>query len=214
MFEILNLLISPLVALLNRMFLALEAHTGSSGTSVILLSVFVSLLLLPFQHWGRSIEDQIRLRTEIVTAKVDRLGKELKGEQRFRAIEQIYQQNGYHPIQSILLGMSFLVVLPVLIAALFLFTQTSLLDGKSFVFLSDLSKPDAFLGEVNILPFAMSAVTVVDANIRFRSEPRVKYQFYAIALVLLILVYSLPSGLILYWMTSNLVSLALSLKRL
>ena len=134
---------------------------------------------------------------------------DLKGEELFFATEKTYKQHGYHPIQSIGMGASFFIMLPVLISAILLFSGDGILSGKSFLFVNDLSKPDHLFGSVNMLPLVMSGVTVIDARLRFRDDKRAQYRFYFIAAVLLLLVYNLPSGLVLYWTGSNVMSLVM-----
>jgi membrane protein insertase Oxa1/YidC/SpoIIIJ len=70
--------------------------------------------------------------------------------------------------------------------------------------------PDHLLGPVNVLPLLMSAITVVDAKLRFKEDKSSQYRFFFIAFILLTLVYNLPAGLVLYWTGSNLVSLVFS----
>ena len=122
-------------------------------------------------------------------------------------IEKIYKKHNYHPIQNIGLGATFFVMLPVLVFAIFLFSNESLTGGQSFLIISDLSKPDKLLDPINILPPVMTAITVVDALLRFRDDSSNQYKFYLIALVLLFLVYNLPSALMLYWIGNNLFSI-------
>ena len=98
-------------------------------------------------------------------------------------------------------------MLPVLISAILLFTENSLLDGKGFVFIDNLARPDGLFGPINILPFIMSAITLVDAKLRYKEDRKSQLRFLFIAVVLLVLVYSMPAGLVLYWTGSNIFSL-------
>ena len=50
---------------------------------------------------------------------------------------------------------------------------------------------------------------MIDARLRFRDDKRAQHRFYFIAAVLLLLVYNLPSGLVLYWTRSNVMSLVM-----
>lgn len=203
-------LLWPIIVSLHWLYLNLEVITGSAGLSIVLLSSGVSMIMLPLQKWGRKVEDRIRLQTEAVNTEVAELKKTMKGEKLFFATEKIYKKHGYHPIYSVALGTSFLVVLPVLLAALMLFTNTNVLEGKSFLLISDLSKPDGLLGSVNLLPVLMSTITIIDANIRFDEDKSARRRFYVLAIVFFVLVYTLPSGLVIYWTMSNVIALLLS----
>ena len=43
--------------------------------------------------------------------------KSLNGEEKFFAVDQIYTKYRFHPIQNMMTGLSFFVILPVLISA-------------------------------------------------------------------------------------------------
>jgi membrane protein insertase Oxa1/YidC/SpoIIIJ len=184
---------------------------SSIGVSIVLLSFTFALLLLPLQKMANRVEQRVSAKMQAVEADVKALKGKLKGEKLFLATEQIYEKNGYHPIQSVGMGASFFVMLPVLISAILLFTDSSgILAGKSFLFIHDLSLPDGLLGPVNVLPLLMSAITVFDAKLRFKDDRKSQYRFFIIAFVLLVIVYNLAAGLVLYWTGSNIMSLILS----
>ena len=95
---------------------------SSTDVSILLLSFTFALLLLPLQRIAQRTERRISEKMKIVDTEVQDLKGELKGEKLFLATEQIYERNHYHPIQSVGLGASFFVMLPVLVSAILLFT--------------------------------------------------------------------------------------------
>jgi membrane protein insertase Oxa1/YidC/SpoIIIJ len=179
---------------------------SSTGISILLTSFTFALLLLPLQRKAYRTEQRISEKMKIVDAEVQALKGKLKGEKLFLATEQIYERNRYHPIQSVGMGASFFVMLPVLISAILLFIGSDILAGKGFLFVEDLSKPDGLLGPVNVLPVIMSAITLIDAKLRFKDDRKSQYRFLFLAVLLLIIVYNLASGLVLYWIGSNIMS--------
>lgn len=207
---LLETVLSPIVWLMELILDFYVRLFSSTGVSILLLSFTFALLLLPLQRMAQRTERLISTKMRIVDAEVQDLKGELKGEKLFLATEQIYERNDYHPIQSVGLGASFFVMLPVLVSAILLFTGSEALVGKSFLFIADLSKPDALLGPINVLPLLMSAITVIDAKLRFKDDRKSQYRFFFIASILLIIVYNLASGLVLYWIGSNIMSLIMS----
>jgi len=183
---------------------------SSTGVSILLLSFTFALLLIPLQRVAQRMERRIIDTIQFVGAEVEVLKRELKGEKLFLATEQIYERNGYHPIQSVGLGASFFVMLPVLVSAILLLTGSETVAGESFLLIPDLSKPDGLLGPVNVLPLLMSAITIIDAKLRFKDDRKSQYRFFFIAALLLIIVYNLAAGLVLYWTGSNIMSLIVS----
>eukprot|EP00657_Telonema_sp_P-1_P001435 TRINITY_DN1362_c0_g1_i1.p2 TRINITY_DN1362_c0_g1~~TRINITY_DN1362_c0_g1_i1.p2 ORF type:complete len:104 (-),score=22.46 TRINITY_DN1362_c0_g1_i1:112-423(-) len=84
------------------------------GLSIILLAFFVSILFLSVRKRSERLERRVSERQKLVQQEVAQIDKSTKGEARFRATEAIYEKHRYHPVQSVALGASFLVMLPVL----------------------------------------------------------------------------------------------------
>ncbi len=183
---------------------------SSWGIAILLLGISFSLLLLPLQSYGRKIEKKVAAKTLVVNADIQKVDQSLKGEERFLEIEKIYTNHNYHPIQQIAMGASIFVMLPVLISAILLFSNNAELAGKSFLLIQDLSTPDQLLGPINLLPLIMFLLTFIDALLRFKNDKSSLYRFLIISILLLVLVYTLPSALVLYWIGNNLTSLLIS----
>ena len=209
--HILELILFPIIWVMQWLLDLYISILSSTGIAILLLSFTFALLLLPVQKIAQRAENRVRKKMSAVEKEVDVLKKSgLKGEKLFFATEEIYKNHAYHPIQGIGIGAGFLAMLPVLISAIILLTGSDALNGKSFLFISDLSEPDGLLGPINVLPLLMSSITLIDARLRFKDDKKSQYRFAVIALVLLVLVYALPSGLVLYWTGSNIMSLLLS----
>ena len=208
--QILETILSPIIWLMDLMLNFYIHLTSSIGASILLLSFSFALLLLPLQKKANQAEKIISDKINKVNDEVNLLPKEFKGEKLFLETEKIYKKFNYHPIHNIGLGASFLAMLPVLISAILLFSGNEMLAGKSFLIIGDLSKPDGFYGAINILPIIMTGITFIDAKLRFSDDQKSKNRFYFISLVLLLIVYNLPSGLVLYWLGSNLMALILN----
>ena len=153
---------------------------------------------------------KINEKVNKVDKEVSLLRGELKGEKLFLATEDIYKKYNYHPIHNIGLGASFLAMLPILLSAILLFNGSDTLDGQSFLIIEDLSKPDSLYKAINILPILMICITFVDAKLRFSEDKKSQNRFIIISLVLLVIVYNLPAGLVLYWIGSNIMAFMLS----
>lgn len=207
--QYLETLLSPIIWLMELILSAYTFLTGSVGISIILLSATFSALLLPLQRIALRAEQSYARKASIVNEEIKALrAKGLKGEALFEATEAVYSRYNYHPIHALKGSASFAVLLPVLLSGLILFRSSSLIQGQSFLFVPDLSKPDALLFGVNLLPFVMFGVTMLDAFIRYRTDPAARNRFLFVSVVLLVLVYSMPAALVLYWLVSNVGSFA------
>jgi len=208
--RILEIILSPIVWLMEVVLEIYNSIFSSMGVSILLLSFTFALALLPLRRMANGTEQRIGKKMQVVSEEIQPLKRKLKGEALFLATEKIYQRHGYHPIQSVGMGMSFFVMLPVLISAILLFSGDGILSGERFLFIDDLSQPDHLLGSINVLPLLMSAITFFDAKLRFRDDKQSQHRFILISLVLLAIVYNLASGLVLYWTGSNFISLVIS----
>jgi len=207
--NILESLLSPLIWLMNVILNAYIELTGSVGISILLLSATFAILLMPLRKISGRSETRISNKMQLVKNEVNELKREkkLRGEELFHATEEIYTRHKYHPIHSMGLGLGFIVMLPVLISAIFLLTGNDSLKGVSFLFIQDLSQADRIFENINILPLIMAAITAIDAQIRYKGDKSSQTKFYIISVVLLVLVYNLSAGLVLYWIGSNLFSM-------
>lgn len=202
---------------LEVMLDAISAATGSLGLSIVLLSIIVSLLLTPATAYARKLEARDKARQDAMAPLIAEAKAKFSGREQFEKIDAIYGRHGYHPIQSMGAVAPLFIQLPFLLAALFLLVDHPALSGVGFLFIRDLGEPDALLAlggfTANLLPVAMTAITVAESQIRPEATAKTKGQFLFVAAVLLVLIYSFPAAVCLYWLTSNLVSLVRSLMR-
>jgi membrane protein insertase Oxa1/YidC/SpoIIIJ len=207
-----SIVFSPIVWVLDLVLHFYRDLTGSLGVSILLLSATFSLLLAPLQKAGMRLEKRITEKMKFVQGEVHAAkASGLKGEALFLKTERIYKEHRYHPIHAVVGGASFFAMLPILISSIILFQNSPELPGQSFLFISDLSQPDQTFGpHLNVLPFLMFGITLVDALLRYPGDRGAQVRFLVISVVLLVLVYALPSALVLYWIGSNLTSFALA----
>jgi membrane protein insertase Oxa1/YidC/SpoIIIJ len=201
-----ELVLTPVIWTMTHFLELLRSLTGSAGTSIVLLAVLVALATYPLRAWAQRAETRVNERKKLIDHQISKVSPDLKGEGRFRAIESIYEAHGYHPIQSIGSGLTFLVMLPFLLSAIFVLADNTSLANVPYLFIPDLSRPDGLIGGINLMPFMMSGITVADARSRFATDRAAFWRFCFIALVLFVLVYSFSSALVLYWAVSNFVS--------
>ena len=200
-------LLSPIIWVMDAVLNAFYTFTGSIGLSILLLSFTFALIALPLQKKGQRIEREINEKISVIDNELKPLKASLKGEELFLATEEVYKKHNFHPIKSIATGTSFLVMLPILISAIFLFSNNPLLAHKEFFFIDNLAEPDGSFNLVNVLPFIMLSVTLIDSKLRYKNNKQAQRRFMLIAFVLLVLVYNMPSALVLYWTGSNIFSL-------
>ena len=131
-----------------------------------------------------------------------------KGEERFSRIAEVYKRHGYHPIMAMRNAFGFLIQVPFFIAAYVMLSGHQELPGQDFFFLRDLGQPDNLLWGVNALPFAMTLINLISARIyTHHLSAAEQVQLWVMAGLFLVLLYTAPSGLVLYWSLNNAFSL-------
>lgn len=192
---------------------------GSYGLAILLLSLSVKVLMWPltvvaerWQHWVDRTRSALAPHLRAVT-------REFRGEEAHWRTLEVYRQHGVSPFFTAWSLLGFLVQIPIFIAAFDMLGENFNLDGASFLWIGDLARPDrwaalpvvlpVFGGSVNLLPFLMTALTVLAARVHqdpslspeLRSSHR--RRLYAMGAAFFLLLYGFPAGMLLYWTANN-----------
>ena len=203
----LELLISPFIFIIKQIFLFSYDITNNYGLSIIILSFAISLLLLPifiFIEKAKKRDDIIKLKMKPL---VDEIKRCYKSQERYYYLKTLNRQFNYSPLRALIPILSLLLQIPFFIAAYQFIEGFEPLSKVSFIFIKDLSEPDALFGAVNILPIAMTLVNLLTAYFYTRNgDASERRQMLIVAGVFLVLLFNLPSGLVLYWTMNNVFS--------
>jgi len=211
MYEFFNVILSPIIFLIETYFQFLSSLIGSQGISVIITSFTASILLIPLVKVARKKEIDANNRISIIDHEISYINPSLKGEKRFNAIEGIYKKYKFHPIENLYTGLSFFVIFPILISAFLFFSENlSLMNSKFLGF--NLNEPDKIFFEFNILPLSILVINFIDAKYKFINLDRGKTNYLVLSSVICLLIFNMPSCLTLYWLSSSVFSLFFSLK--
>lgn len=205
----------PLIELLKAILEAINQVISNYGLAIILLSLLVRLVTFPFSRMAKRAEQKHSQRQLVMEPALVEIRANSTGRVRFERTEALYQKHHYHPIHAVFSLLPLFLQLPFLLAALVLLTSYSSLEGRSFLFLSDLGSPDqliplSFVGagvNLNILPLLLTGVAIVESIIKRNATKSGRLKFMIVATVIVILIYPLPAAVCLYWLTSNVVSL-------
>ena len=134
----------------------------------------------------------------------------------------MYKEEGVHPLYSLKSLMGVFVVIPVFIGAFDMLAENIHLSGESFLWIADLSHADAFMalpfslpffgGYLNLLPFIMTGFSFIASKLHSHPSMDAAMQrkqsrnLVFMSLGFLILFYTFPAGMVLYWTTNNLIS--------
>lgn len=203
--------------LLLRILNAYHKIFNNYGISIIMLVITINLVLFPLTRKSMtSIKAMQELQPE-----TERLKKEIKNnpQKLNKEIMALYKKHKVNPLSGCL---PMLFQMPIFIALYQALTRAVWLKGANFLWIKDLSEPDAafklpitvpFLGEyINILPLLMMIAMFLQQKI---TQPKAgqseQQKMMAVMMPLLFgfIFYNMPSGLVLYWLTSTTVMLVL-----
>lgn len=219
---ILNILyyivISPIETIVDWIFNFIINKITSVGVigAVFGVSLAINFLALPLYNIADSLQEKERKIAKSLEHRVKRIKKAFKSDEQFMMLSEYYRQNNYHPLYVLRSSLSILIEIPFFIAAYHYLSHNEILRGASFWIFKDLGSPDEFfsikLGSyvlgIHILPVLMTLINFVSGAIYTKEAPtREKVQLYVVAIIFLVLLYSSPSGLVIYWILNNIFSL-------
>ncbi len=211
MFILYNLVIFPIVQFIELCYLFVFRVFKDPGTAILGVSIAVSVCTLPLYFFAEQFQQKERDIQRRLQPKIKRIKSVFRGDEQYMILAAYYRQNHYHPVYALRNIFGLLIQIPFFIAAYTYLSHLELLQGKPFLIINDLGKPDALLSAygINVLPIIMTLVNVLSGTIYTRGLGiKDKIQLYGMSLVFLVLLYNSPSGLVLYWTMNNIFSLA------
>ena len=179
----------------------LHTHTGNWGWSIILVTVLLKLLFYHLSAAGyRSMANMRRVQPRIMALR------ERYKEDRARlnqAMMQIYKEEKINPLGGCF---PILVQIPVFLALYWVLLESVELRQADFIFwLKDLSTKDPFY----VLPIIMGATMLIQQKLNpAPMDPMQEKVMKALPFVFTVFFAFFPSGLVLYWVTNNVLSIA------
>lgn len=205
--NIFEIILSPFTFIIKKLFLFGFSITDNYGLAIILLSFAISALLLPifiFIEKAKKKDDAIKQKMKPLFDEIKRC---YKGQERYYYLKTLNRQYNYSPTRALIPILSLLIQIPFFIAAYQFLENYEPLAGVGFLFIKNLNAPDALFGAINILPIAMTVVNLLTAYFYTRNgDIAERKQMLVVAGVFLVLLFKLPSGLVLYWTMNNVFS--------
>lgn len=177
------------------------------GVAIILLTFVVRMLFWPLTQKGA---ENMKRMSEL-SPQMKALREKYKNDpQKLNAeMSKFYKENKVNPMAGCL---PMLVQIPVFISLYGVLRVAVELRFAEFLWIKDLSEPERLfmIGgfAVNILPLTMGATMVLQQRLTpSNMDEQQKKIMMMMPIVFLFITYSMPSGLLLYWTTSNLISI-------
>jgi len=195
----LEVLASPLLDLLRTIY----QYVGNYGVAIIILTIIVRLVLFPLTFKGmKSMK-----RMQQLTPRMKKLQEKYKNnkEKLNKEMMDLYRKNKVNPLGGCL---PMLLQLPVFFALYSALSSAVELRHAPFMFwLGDLSQPDG----LGITPLLMGATMYIQQKMTPQTAMMDSTQakiMQMLPFIFTIFTFTFPSGLTLYWVTSNILSIA------
>src|SRR5580693_7971876 len=178
------------------------------GWSIVVITVIINLLLLPLKFSSMKSQKKMqKLQPKIAAINAKYKGLSLrdpkKAEQNAEIME-LYKSEGANPMSGCL---PMFIQLPILYAFYKVLTVTIELRGAHWLWVTDLSQAE--LLPIHILPIVMVITQFIQQQMTPSPgvDPSQARMMKFMPLMFGFFFYSMSSGLVLYWLTSNLVGI-------
>jgi YidC/Oxa1 family membrane protein insertase len=198
--------LAVLVVPLHRTLKWIYGFVGNYGWSIIFLTVLINLVIFPLRHKSvTSMRKMSELQPEMkaIQARYADLKTTDPAKQKMnQEVMELYRRNGVNPASGCL---PMLLTMPVLIAFYRLLSMAIEIRGAPFMlWITDLSLHDPFY----ITPVVMGASMVLQQRLQpTQADPMQAKIMMLMPVMFTFMFLWAPSGLVIYWLTSNVIGI-------
>lgn len=186
------------------MFWALEKihdYVGNWGWAIVIFTILLKLLLWPLSASGYKGMAQMRA----LTPRLQKM-KEMYGSDRqklHQAMAELYKKEKVNPLGGC---MPILLQIPIFIALYYVLIAAVEMRGAPWLgWITDLSAPDPFF----VLPILMGITSIIQVKLNpTPPDPIQAKVMMAMPIVFSVMFIFFASGLVLYWLVNNILSIA------
>ncbi len=199
-----------LVVPLHRSLTWIQDYVGNWGWAIIVLTILVNIIILPLRH-----------KSVVSMRKMQELQPEMKAIQERYAhlkatdpdkakmnqeVMQLYRDRGANPVSGCL---PMVLTFPVLFAFFSLLRAAVEIRGEPFIgWITDLTQHDPYY----ITPIVMGASMVWQQRLTpTQAEPMQQKIMMLMPVIFTFMFLRMPSGLVIYWLTSNIFAIGQTL---
>jgi YidC/Oxa1 family membrane protein insertase len=186
-----------------------DAYVHNYGWSIIIATIVINMALLPLKFSSlKSMKKMQMLQPQInaINEKYKNIGmRDPRKQQQNQDVMALYQKNGVNPLGGCI---PLLLQMPLLFAFYKVFTIAIEMRQASWLWVTDLSQAETLA--VRILPIAFigSQFFLSKMTPPTGGDPAQQKVMQYMPLFMGVMFYGVSSGLMLYWVTGNLVAIA------
>jgi YidC/Oxa1 family membrane protein insertase len=188
-----------------------DRYIRDFGWTIVVLTILISMLLLPLKLSGmKSMRRMSALQPEInaINEKYKNIGiRDPKKAEQNAEMMALYKKHGVNPLGAGCLPL--VLQIPFFFAFYKVLSVAIELRGANWLWVTDLSQPETI--PIRILPLAMIATQFLLQKMTPPTpgaDPTQQRMMLFMPLVMGFMFYGVASGLVLYWLTSNVVGVA------
>jgi len=193
----LTIMAKPLYWLLDK----LHSYIGNWGWSIMALVLLIKIAF----YWLTAKGYQSMGKMKAINPKITEMRERLKDkpQEMQQEMMRIYREEKVNPMGGCL---PMVVQIPVFIALYWVLLSTvEMRNAPWALWIHDLAAPDPFY----ILPLVMTATTLVQTALNpAPPDPMQAKMMWIMPLAFSVMFFFFPSGLVLYWITNNVLSIA------
>jgi YidC/Oxa1 family membrane protein insertase len=190
----------------------IHRYVPNFGWAIVILTVIINFVLFPLKLKSmKSMKKMQKLQPLVkhINDKYKGMGlRDPKRQQQNQEVMELYQKYGVNPLGGCL---PMLLQLPFFFAFYTVLSVTIEMRHASWLWVKDLSAPEQYvLGFIRVLPILMIATQFWYQKMTpaTTADPAQQKMMQFMPLIMGFFFYSLSSGLVLYWLTGNLVGIA------
>ncbi len=185
-----------------RVMLAIYDFVGNWGWAIVLFTILVKLVLFPLSYKGMMSMQKLKDLAPKMKEIKERYGKDpAKMNQQMM---ELYKKHGANPMGGCL---PMILQIPVFFALYRVLLNADELQGAPWIlWITDLSRQDPYF----VLPILMGATMFLQQQItpNTMTDPLQQKIFKWFPVLMTFFFLTFPAGLVLYWLTNNILSIA------
>ena len=198
--------LSVIVVPLHQTLKWINGYVGNYGWSIILLTVLINILIFPLRHKSvvsmRKMQE-LQPEQKAIQARYKDLKATDPAKQKMnQEVMELYRKHGANPASGCL---PMIATMPILFSFYRLLSMAIEIRGAPFMlWITDLSVSDPLY----ITPIVMGASMVFQQRLQpAGADPMQQKMMMAMPVVFTFMFLSAPSGLVVYWLTSNVIGI-------
>ncbi|NSW88927.1 membrane protein insertase YidC [bacterium] len=207
-------LANPLEKLLKMSY----KFVNNYGVAIIFITLLIRIIFLPLTIKSMMSMKQMQSKMALMKPKLDAIKEKFKDDKTTQNSEimKLYSKEGVNPLSSLSGCLPMLVQIPVFVALYNVLLYSLDLRHSEFLWISDLSSPEMLFDipgtgiPFRVLPLVMGISWYLTQKLTPPNPGADEFQtkiFQYMPILFTVMFWGLPSGLILYWTVSNIISI-------